>query len=595
MASPLTDLSISQVAEMSRIGLQAVSLDRESVKRLRAQNINVFQRVRDCEWSMFLALPERLTAPEFDTIVRDETFQSNITLYIVDEAHVLRPWSLTFRQCYDDIPQIRLRIPLRVPILALTATLLPGPTETTLLRTLRCRPGHCITRRSSNHHNRRIMYQTLSHGLDGLEFPDLAWFAAGKYKFILYCKTIELRFRVISYLWRLLPPGCSRRHKIRFYNSLIPLEVNEAIVKAIDDDPEVLGVVATIKFGMGIDVRRVVFVGIVGLAESVEQDKQEGGRSVRDPAINGGSISYVERSVVNTISKELEDGKVTGYASDSEVETTRGQRAQEIRTHQTAVRTNDDTQIALDTRQHGKTRRLIDPGLRRLIVAHIQHRCLVATSNNIFGDIYDGSDLSCFEAKRPLPCSSCLVCFPQFATCSVIPSGILPRKPIPPTMTDLMPLPDDDDDDLSLLSTSHHRILTKAMRVIASTAIDTFSRSRWILKLGLWYRHVPYTAHIPSSMRREIFDKFHLIRDREALAGILADWEFIEEDLHPLFQCIKKLNDQFDRDHIKTRKVRTLKAAETRRRTKDSLERPHAVLKEKRVNEAGSKRNLQEW
>ena len=553
---------------MSRIGLQAVSLDRESIKRLKEQKIDAFQSVRECDWSVVIASPERLTAPAFDSVVRSKTFQSNITLYVVDEAHVLRPWSLTFRRSYEDIPQIRLRIPLHVPALALTATLLPGSTETTLLRTLRFRPGYSITRRSSEQPNRRIIFQTLSHGLDGVEFPDLAWFAAGKFKFILYCKTIELGFRVVSYLWRLLPPGKDRRHKIRLYNSLIDSAVNEATIKAIDDDPTVMGVVATIKFGMGIDVRKVVYVGIVGLDDSVEQNRQESGRSVRDPSLNGGSVTYVERSVVQTITKDLLDGKISDPVSDSEVEVIQATQARKKGSNQKSQKkAHDDSQIGLTTQKGGKARRLIDPGLRQLVTAHIQRNCLITTSNRIFGEVYDGSTSPCFTAKRPLPCSSCLVRYPELSRGSILPSGLVARTSVV-SLEDSTTSNADEESSSSLLS-GNHRSLTKAMRTAASNAIDEFSCSRWAKKEGLRFRHVPYTAHIPSAMRCALLDAFHLVRDREALAGILADWEFLEEDSWKLFDCIRALNEKFDKDHERTRQTRLSKAAETRRRKAD--------------------------
>lgn len=67
-------------------------------------------------------------------------------------------------------------------------------------------------------------------------------------------------------------------------------------------------------------------------------------------------------------------------------------------------------------------------------------------------------------------------------------------------------------------------------------------------------------------MRKQLLDNFHLIRDREALAGVLAEWQFIDDDLNALFEEVKSLNLRFDREHQGAQSTRNAKSAETRRR-----------------------------
>lgn len=548
---------------MSRVGLRAVSLDKESIKRLKSEGVDVFRQVRNCEWSVIIASPERLTAPEFDTIVRNDTFRLNIVLYVVDEVHVLRPWSLTFRKAYEDIPQVRLRIPLRVPMLALTATLLPGPTEIDLLRTLRFRPGFHVTRCSSEQANLRLVFQTLSHGLDGSKFPDFAWVAEGKHKVILYCKTIDLSFRLASYLWRLLPPGRSRFHKIRLYNSLIWPEVNEEIVKAIDDDPTVFAVVATIKFAMGIDVRKVTIAASVGLPDSAELGGQERGRAGRDRSKKAAGITYVEKSIVASIKKELDDKKTADTLSDTEVETLYGTHASRTRAkQQSSAKAQDDTQLVLDARRQGKSRRLIDAGQRRLIAAHVKGTCLMVESNSIFGNAHPGAHLSCSEARRPLPCSSCL------NSVSHAPSARSRKSRAAPSQT--VASQDNtnglDYPDIPLTPISRHAVLTKEMKAVASSHLDRFSLSRWKLKDDEYFCNVPHQGYLPSAVRHELLSSFHMIRDWEALAAALNGWDFADEDLNLLFREIQILNIKFDDQHIANKKKRGRKQEVVRKR-----------------------------
>ena len=546
---------------MTRVGLKAVSLDQETIKRLKREGIDIFRQVRECEWNMVLASPERLTAPAFDHIVRNDFFRSNVVLYVVDEAHVLRPWSLTFRKAYDDIPQLRLRLPISVPILGLTATLLPGSTERDLLHRLRFRPGYHITRRSCEQPNLRLAFQTLTHGLNGTEFPDFAWVAEGKHKVILYCKTIDLGFRLASYLWRLLPPGPSRFHKIRLYNSLLWPQSNEDTVKAIDEDPSVIGVVATVKFGMGIDVRKVSISASVGLPDSVELGGQERGRAGRDRSQPALGICYVEKTIVASITKEIEDGKLVEPLSDSEIETLRGTRASRVRSKRPALmQAQDDTHLGKK-----KSQRLVDAGHRRLIAAHIKHTCLVAESNSIFGNTHATAHLTCLQARRRLPCSSCL---------DVSPHPHSARQSKAQTVT-TQPVQDDGSLDYAeppSMPPPKHSPLTKEMKSMASSRLDDFALSRWKLKDGEYFRSVPHHCYLPSTMRRDLLENLHMIRDRETLAGILIDWDFIDSDLNPLFQEIQSLNVKFDELHRTKPPKRQKKAATNQTRKRARLE-----------------------
>ena len=51
----------------------------------------------------------------------------------------------------------------------------------------------------------------LMHGLAQRElFPDLGWVSLGLYKVIIYCITIDLGWRIASYLRQLLPLNVSQ-------------------------------------------------------------------------------------------------------------------------------------------------------------------------------------------------------------------------------------------------------------------------------------------------------------------------------------------------------------------------------------------------
>jgi superfamily II DNA helicase RecQ len=111
VVTPLSDLGLSQVGvltyfmwkhvietcqveEMRRYGVSAVSLDSGSIAAAQERGQNLLKEVEQCRWSVVIVSPERLTSPSFD--LRSTTFRANLTLYVIDEAHVVVPWSPQF-------------------------------------------------------------------------------------------------------------------------------------------------------------------------------------------------------------------------------------------------------------------------------------------------------------------------------------------------------------------------------------------------------------------------------------------------------------------------------------------------------------------
>lgn len=84
-----------QVAELSRVGLKAVTLDADTIGAARTANTvsQLWRDVAACQYSVIIVSPERLNTREFHMHIADnETFRLNIVLYVIDEAHVVIPW-----------------------------------------------------------------------------------------------------------------------------------------------------------------------------------------------------------------------------------------------------------------------------------------------------------------------------------------------------------------------------------------------------------------------------------------------------------------------------------------------------------------------
>ncbi|THH27968.1 hypothetical protein EUX98_g6232 [Antrodiella citrinella] len=526
------------VAELARVGLKATSLDADSLSDARKNNISLLRDVAECKYSLVAVSPERLTSPEFGKILACELLRKSLVLYAIDEAHVVVPWSKLFRKDYGNISKARTRIPLIVPLLAMTATSQQGDPETNLIRLLGFRNGFKTIRLLREQKNLQLVYATLTHTLGLAEFSDIAWVAEGKYKTIIYCSTIEMCDRVASYLWKLRPATAPRYRNIRVYSSFMSSKANRQTIHDFDNNPDTFVIIATVKLALGVDVRKAQICMNLGLPETVEQDTQQKGRAGRDRTIDAVGITYVEKRYTDAVRKEWE-------AENADPD----------------ERPKNPPQIGKD----------IDPGLRRLVRAHVSRSCLNAESNRIFGESSPTSCASCSEAQRRLPCSSCIYRPPFVLAIKDHITAQIRKIEARAQMDNNEPAP------LPvrwkwLADRASHKALTAEMRVRAGAVVDRYSRSRWLTKTTPYHHLIPYTAHIPGPMFNTLLDQFHLIRTRKALDEVLAGWTYLEDDGDCLFTTLETHQKIFDAEHIKAAALKAAKTADTKKR--------HAAAKE---------------
>ncbi|ETW84933.1 hypothetical protein HETIRDRAFT_312374 [Heterobasidion irregulare TC 32-1] len=123
MITPLIDVGLCQVEEMSRMGVRVVLLDKETVREAHQKGKNLLKEVEQGKWSVIIVSPERLNSPEFERIVQNEWFRKLLALYVINEAHVVLPWAADFCEAYGQINHFIVRIPVGIPVLAMSRTL----------------------------------------------------------------------------------------------------------------------------------------------------------------------------------------------------------------------------------------------------------------------------------------------------------------------------------------------------------------------------------------------------------------------------------------------------------------------------------------
>ncbi|KII85950.1 hypothetical protein PLICRDRAFT_64754, partial [Plicaturopsis crispa FD-325 SS-3] len=242
--------------------ISAVALNSATITAARRMGRDLHKEIRQCQYSVVLVSPERLTSQEFDPILRDEDFMKNWMVMGIDEVHVLVPWGRDFRKAYYRTYSVWKRAPSHTRLVTGTATLTPGNDTS-------ARP------------NVRTMIHELGHSLDGFNFPEILWAIEDGQKAVLYAVSIDLGFRLAIYLWHNMAPGAKRLVRVRIWNSLMSSEHNAETLRLFRDDPECCVIIATIAFGMGMNVRNIKTVGNVGLPTSYSAKKQQDGRAGR--------------------------------------------------------------------------------------------------------------------------------------------------------------------------------------------------------------------------------------------------------------------------------------------------------------------------
>ncbi|KDQ50833.1 hypothetical protein JAAARDRAFT_51106 [Jaapia argillacea MUCL 33604] len=603
IVTPLVELGNKHVSEMTELKIQALAVNADSVTTASRQGRDIWEEVRTCMWAAVVLSAERLASKEADEVLRDKTFRENLLLLGLDEAHVVVPWGLEFRTDYRQMGLIRKRLPEEVAFVAATATLTPGKEQEDLCHLLGLRKGHFHTiRLSCERLNVRTVIRELTHGLSTYQFLDIAWIATPGMKAVVYCETIDLGFRVALYLWSLLPPGRQRVQQIRLWNSLTSSAHNKETLRLFREDIGTYAIVATVAFGMGMDEKNIRVVVNVGVTKSLSAWLQQIGHGGRDAATEAQGITYVEVTVLASFyeakrkleeEKEAEEkearekvtrereaeedsarapvevGSATIIAGDGENEKAKRGSSKGAATKRTATR-------AASTRRPGKkapekplaatkskqrkkkvtsrttqvtNARKTEDNIARILSAHVDSRCLNAEINDIFGNPGPNTTKNCHEAKRPLPCSSCLPFW---------------MNPAPASR------PSDFMDPPPKAQKSGPVALTNVERDHAHAKLHEFARKHWSLKTSAIARHTPATVLWTGSTLDTILTSFHLLRSRQSLQDMLSEWSYIDEDGDALYELIDALNQRLDIRRAQAQVKKIEKAAATRARNKEA-------------------------
>ena len=284
IVSPLISLMNDQCEHMTSKNIATVCLNSET--NVKLDKLNTF--------SLIYTTPEFLT----NRINVFKKLESSICLFAIDEAHCVSQWSHDFRESYQQLNIIKDMFP-SIPLLAVTATATPRVLDDMygLLNIEEATQYSLGTRRTNL-------------AIRVLPKSDYAKHVFDK-PTIVYVQTRKLCESLCDEI-------SNKGIKCTCYHGGMPIQQkntsHERFLKG-----EVLVIVATISFGMGIDKSDIREVINYGVPNDIESYYQEIGRAGRDGLMSETTIYYQSSDfatanyLINT-SKDPEQRAIKGNA-----------------------------------------------------------------------------------------------------------------------------------------------------------------------------------------------------------------------------------------------------------------------------------------
>jgi ATP-dependent DNA helicase RecQ len=277
VVSPLISLMKDQVDALRAAGVSAAAYN-SSLEAGEARS--VLRALHGGELDLLYVAPETLMTEAFLERLQglgaeragddrgDRDADPGIALFAIDEAHCVSQWGHDFRPEYVQLGQLRGLFP-GVPIIACTATADPETRDD-----VRARLGLSSAAVYVTGFDRPNIRYTVVEKREPLHQLQQFLTAHAGEAGIVYCLS---RKRTEEVAEKLRAHGVSAAA----YHAGLPAEERRRVQDAFAAD-DVLVVVATVAFGMGIDKSNVRFVVHYDLPKTVESYYQETGRSGRD-------------------------------------------------------------------------------------------------------------------------------------------------------------------------------------------------------------------------------------------------------------------------------------------------------------------------
>ncbi|KAK6985204.1 p-loop containing nucleoside triphosphate hydrolase protein [Favolaschia claudopus] len=522
VVTPTKGLANNIVFELSKLGIHGFAYCRESLADARRAGNDLTSLIKSgTKWQVICVDPEHLQDKEWRVISDSPVFRSKLLFAAVDEVHLIREWGADFRIAFNTIGLFfRGRFPPSTAIVALSATLAPGPETSAICNSLGLFPGafHLI-RRSNERPNVQLVMQTLTHGIGGEDFPDLLPYINSGRKLSILCPTIDLVFRVFVYIWRLQTSNTNKFRRIRMYDSLCPAKYNEKTIWLVDNDPHCQIIVATIAFSNGINCLSLLDNILLTVPRTFNNGIQHLGRGVRIQGSLGRGVFLVQLSSITAATKQL-NGNFISRSWRNLLILGHDRYCGHFQPAQTSERKDNPSKEATPT-----------------------------------DGTLETSTEDCVAAKRLLPCSLCLKRSDETIEFTA------------PASSALFPM---------LTPASRPRVavgtkLTKREQEMALSCLKSFRGDllRQEQRSGR-FRHHPLTLFLPSSIQDAILARILSISSPADLDMIVSAHQWYHHPTHTpsLYNVVTKIQQKINDRREKARLNKNRKARETRKSRK---------------------------
>jgi RecQ family ATP-dependent DNA helicase len=289
--SPLLSLMKDQETILTELGIPVLCLNSQCKDKKKAK-----REVIDGENKIIYITPEYFV--ECENFIRELESQERLCLFAIDECHVLSSWSHEFRPTYKELNKIR-EWTSSIPILAVTATA-SEPVRNDVCKILKLNNPHMII----GELDRKNLYLEVRKSTRKNIKNDLSKILS-KFKnehMIIYCVKRDDTHKIADEVNKL---GI----KAEAYHAGIDADLREKIQDDFKNGV-IKCIIATIAFGMGIDVRSIRLVIHYGLSRKIESYYQEIGRNARDGKEGECYLIYSTKDLINNeyfISQEKND------------------------------------------------------------------------------------------------------------------------------------------------------------------------------------------------------------------------------------------------------------------------------------------------
>ena len=337
---------------------------------------------------------------------------------------------------------------------------------------------------------------------------------SGGRKGIIHCATIDLVYRVLSYLISIHKGNINPLRRFRPYFSICPDDYNERTLYLLDHDPYCQLVIATIAFTNGLNSRSIQDSISLAPAETVDlliQEKGRVGRTDDKVIVKDSGITTAARGII-FITKRIINRALKFLAG----------------VFYLLIRNGPDFLLEIEA---GKVP--TSPMDHSLALFLTEIGCYVTFLNRLYQDSpLEDSTKTCIDAGRLLPCSLCLKKLGRTLTFVAPPS--------PAGITSYPPLQAPPKSKRTKTKKTSNTELKK-MEKLERALID-FGDKIWQAERNQNH-NLPRYAFFPQPLITQIVASYKTLKTVDELRPLLAadEWPFIETYSEELLEVITRI------------------------------------------------------